>query len=389
MGDRMARDEEAGAAASGERLRFRDGRGASWSAWIAVALILLIAGWFASGMLSVDEDPARPADSGASAPVSVAVRSSTAGTVADVFVAEGQAIPDRETAVRAEASGELDEVAVEKGARLEEGEVIARFDAAPREADLRRAKAEVERAARDFANAQTLQERGAATLDRVAQTRAALAAAEAQLAAAEEALANTVIRAPFDGRLEDLRINPGEFVSAGAEVGRIVDNTPLTVRGRIPQQSVARIRAGQTAQVSFITGETREGTVTFVGTNADPGTRTFLLEVRVPNEDGAIPAGVSAEIRIETGQVEGHIITPALLALDERAALGLKPANDENGVEFYEVEVVRSQSDGVWVRGLPEEVRIITVGQGFVRAGERVDPRPDDRALTASGADAP
>ncbi|WP_397543426.1 efflux RND transporter periplasmic adaptor subunit [Roseovarius salis] len=366
-------------------LEFEDDPGATRSAWIALGLVLLVAGWFASGMLTGNGEAALPSADDGNDPVQVAVAESVARTVADVLVAEGQAMPDRETEVLAEASGKVIEVPAPKGAMLGAGDVIAQLDPTEREADLRRAETEVERTRREYRNAQTLLERGISTLDRVADTRAALAAAEAQLAAARESLSDATIRAPFAGRLEELPVNPGEFVAAGAPVARIVDNQPLTVRARIAQQSVARISTGQSADVGFITGERRTGKVVFVGANADARTRTFLMEVEVPNEGGKIPSGVSAEIRIETGQTRAHFVSPALLALDERGALGLKTVDDDNRVGFYEVDVVRAGTDGVWVTGLPERVRLITVGQGFVRSGEQVEPRPDDRALPAIG----
>lgn len=46
-------------------------------------------------------------------------------------------------------------------------------------------------------------------------------------------------------------------------------------------------------------------------------------------------------------------------------------------VVFHEIEVVRAEVDGIWVTGLPEEARIITIGQGFVRNGETVEARPE------------
>jgi multidrug efflux system membrane fusion protein len=335
--------------------------------------------------LSEDDRSPAAGDARADVPVRVAVAPSVADTVAQVLVVEGQAIPDRETVVVAETSGHLRDLPSGKGAMLEADAVIARIESDGAEADLRRAAAELERAAREYRNAQELLERGVSTLDRVASARATLAAAEAQRAAAEDALQATTIRAPFAGRLEDLSVDEGEFVSAGVAVARIVDNTPLTVRARIAQQSVAQLRAGQGVRVDFITGETREGTVTFVGANADPETRTFLMEVEVPNADGTIPAGVSARIRIETGETRAHFISPALLVLDERGALGLKTVDEANRVGFFEVEVVKAETGGVWVTGLPDAVSLITIGQGFVRSGEIVEPGADARALPAAG----
>jgi len=367
--------------AGAEPLVFRDDPGASRSAWIAALLVVLVTAWFASGLIGGAEDAPNAGKNGAPDPVPVAVAPSSAETVARTLILEGQAIPDRETQVVAEAAGTIVAVPARKGAAVDADAVIARLDAAGREADLRRAEAELDRAERDYDNARTLLERGAGTMDRVANTRATLAAAEAQLESAKAALADTTIRAPFAGRLEDVSANVGEYVGAGMAVARIVDNAPLTIRARVAQQSVARVEAGQAAQVAFITGETREGRVTFVGTNADPETRTFLMEVEIANEDGAIPAGISAEIRIETGKIRAHFVSPALLALDEGGALGLKVVGGDHRVAFHEVDVVRAETNGVWVTGLPDTAQIITVGQGFVRAGDLVAPRPDDRAL--------
>jgi multidrug efflux system membrane fusion protein len=375
----VSKNEELDSVDPAEPLAFADDPGAYRAAWIALGLVVLVAGWFASGLLTARDAGPPPGAGGDAPPVRVAVAPSVAETVPDVLLLEGQAMPDRETAVLAEAAGKLVEVPVRKGATVDAGTVLARMDATERRAELRRAEAERERALREYRNARTLLDRGVSTLDRVASARATLTAAEAQLATAREALDDTTIRAPFAGRVEELPVNAGEFVATGAQVARIVDNAPLTVQARIAQQSVGRVRDGQAAKVDFITGESRSATVTFVGANADSRTRTFLLEVTVENAGRAIPAGVSAEIRIETGQRTAHFVSPALLGLDESGALGLKTVDDADRARFHEVEVVKAGADGVWVTGLPDRVRLITVGQGFVRGGERVDPRPDRR----------
>ena len=54
--------------------------------------------------------------------------------------------------------------------------------------------------------------------------------------------------------------------------------------------------------------------------------------------------------------------------------MGVKTVNADNVVEFFEIQVVKAQIDGIWVTGLPENVDIITVGQGFVNEAEIVAP---------------
>lgn len=366
-----------------ETLAFDD-PGASRSKWVAAALILALVGWMGSGFLLPADNPSdeTPAAEKLRA-VTVAVRDSSAETVTRYFVAEGQAQPDRATTIRAETSGEVAVVEVEKGADVTAGQVLARIAPAQREADLARAEEELRRTRRDLDNAQTLLDRGTATVDRVAQARAAFAGAEAQLAAAQEALDNTIIRAPFDGRLEDLVIDEGEILSLGATVGEVVDNRPLTVVVRVPQQARGSLRLGAQAEVRFITGEVAEGQVSFIGTNADAATRTFAAEVTVENAEGGIPAGISAEIRVPTDEVVAHFMSPAVLSLGADGTLGVKTVDDENRVQFHDVQIVRAQTDGIWVSGLPERARIITVGQGYVRQGETVEPRPEGEIALA------
>ncbi|RBI86149.1 efflux RND transporter periplasmic adaptor subunit [Rhodosalinus halophilus] len=376
----MSSDAKPGTGQDGpERLRFEGDRGAGRSKWIALAVALALAAWMGSGYVFPADDDAQAAATGEGgpAPVQVAVRESAAEPVTQVFVAEGEAEPERDTRVLAEATGSVTEVAVSKGAVVEAGQVLGRISSERARAEVNRAQEEYDRALREFENAQTLLDRGVATVDRLAQARAALAAAESQLTAAEEALEDTTIRAPFAGRVESLEIDEGEFVTSGTPVARVVDLTPLTVTVRVPQQELRGIEEGQRAEVSFITGETRAGTVSFVGAAADPETRTFAAEVEVANDDRAIPAGISAQVRIPRGEVEAHFLSPAILSLDPAGRLGIKTVTAENTVEFHPVEIVRAGTEGIWVTGLPDQARIITVGQGFVSAGEAVAPRPE------------
>lgn len=359
-------------------LKFEDDKGAGRATWIALALLILIVGWMGSGFFlpsasakaTVEREPAKL--------IAVAVNPSQAELVTQYYQAEGQALPDRDTPLRAQASGDIAEVLVEKGQDVSAGDIIARFDSTENAADINRAKEELTRAQRELDNAEQLLSRGVATADRVVDARADLASAEAGLTAVQQAAENLIIQAPFGGRIETLDLDVGEYVAAGSEVGRLVDNTPLTVAIQVPQQSLTRIKNGQVAKVSFITGEERDGVVSFVGTSASAETRTFLAEIKVDNEDGAIPAGISAQISIPTGETKAHFLSPSIVSLNEEGALGIKAVGADDVVEFHQIQVVRAQIDGIWVTGLPDQADVITVGQGFVSAGETVNPQPEE-----------
>lgn len=377
----VAPDEAAGDVAHApEKLTFSSDRGASRSTWGAAALVVAIVAWMGSGFVipSQDTDPVPTRE--APKPVAVAVSTSTAKAVPQFYQGEGQAMPDRDTILRTETSGDIAAVLVSKGQDVAAGDVIARIDPTRNTADAARATEELARVQREYDNAQQLLERGVATADRVSAARASLAAAQAQVTAVNQDAQALTITAPFAGRVETLDIDVGEYVAAGAEVGRLVDITPLTVALQVPQQSLNQLSAGQTATVKFITGEEREGVVTFVGTSAAVETRTFLVEVEVPNKDGAIPAGISAEIIIPIGEATAHFLSPSIVSLDTQGQIGVKTVDTDDVVAFFPVQMVRAQIDGIWVTGLPDQVDLITVGQGYVNAGETVAPMAGEAA---------
>ncbi|WP_460274427.1 efflux RND transporter periplasmic adaptor subunit [Celeribacter sp. ULVN23_4] len=362
------------------KLQFDDEPGASRSKWIACFLGLALVGWMGSGFIV-----ASPQEDNNTAPLeaktfTVAIRESEARDVTKIFAAEGQAQPDRRAAVRAQASGEVVHLTAIKGATLNAGDEIARLSTRELEARVLEAEEGLKQAREDFETTQSLFERGVATATRLREVRADLASAEAQLAQAEEARDDTVIRAPFTGRLNALDLDIGSYVSAGTEIGTILDIDPLRIVIQVPQQALAQVREGEKATVSFITGEERTGTIEYVSRDADTDTRTFLAEIIVPNPEGEIASGVSAQVLIPTEKIAAHFISPAILSLSEDGRLGLKTIDQRNRVVFHEIVVERAERDGIWVSGLTQNEKLITIGQGFVSQGEEVIPVPEEQS---------
>jgi len=365
------------------KLKFDSDKGAGRSKWLAVLFSLLLAGWMGSGFFMPKADVDDTAENTAIKAIAVAVLSSSAQNIDLVLTAEGQSTPDRATSIQAKVTGQVQSVSVKRGDLIETDQEIGRVDSETLEAQLLQAQTQFEQTASDFDRTQSLRNSGSATENSLMQARATKAAAQAAVTAAQEQLDNAIIRAPFAGRLNDMTLDEGEFVNVGDMVAEVLDNDPLTIVVQVPQQALSRIKIGQVASVSFITGETRVGTVGFIGSNADTQTRTFRVEVSVDNPDSEMPAGLSARIAIPTGKARGHFISPAILSLSTNGDLGIKTVNPDKTVAFSPISIVRAQTDGIWVTGLEETSQIITVGQGFVNAGDLVDPRPVAVELTA------
>jgi multidrug efflux system membrane fusion protein len=124
----------------------------------------------------------------------------------------------------------------------------------------------------------------------------------------------------------------------------------------------------------LVNREPIEGRICYLSPIAAESTRTFRVELAIPNPEGALRAGMTAEMRLNADRISAHRISAALLTLDEAGAIGVKSVNGYNRVEFHEIEIVGSSADGVSVTGLPEDIRLIVVGQGYVRPGDLVEP---------------
>lgn len=345
---------------------------------IAVALVL----WMLSGLLF----PAGPGESGsgspqstAEGPVTVQVREQSARTVTRYLTNHGQTEADRLVTVKAETRGRIAAVGASEGERVTEGAMLARIAMGDREARLQEAKALVAQRESEYEAARNLGESGYQARVRVQEAEAALASARARLRSIREDIEHTEVRAPFGAFLEKRHVEKGTFLNVGSPVAVLADLDPIVASVRVAQQSIDRVRPDIEATVHLADGRSVTGRVRYLGRTADAGSRTFRVEVAVPNEDGAIRAGLSAEVRIPVAEVRAHFVSPAALTLDADGRLGIKTVDGDDRVAFHEVDLVRSESDGAWVTGLPERARVIVVGQGFARVGERVEAVPADR----------
>ena len=181
------------------------------------------------------------------------------------------------------------------------------------------------------------------------------------------------IVAPFSGYLESLRVDKGDYLNTGGICASLIDSNPMLLIADIAEKEIADIDLGANSMARLISGDEIQGKVSFIATSADKNTRTFRVEVQVDNKDRAIRDGVSAEIYIESKKVLSHRISPAILSLNDQGKLGIRTVDENNAVEFKEIEILEDTTEGLWVSGLNENERIITLGQEYVFQGQTVN----------------
>lgn len=345
---------------------------------IAAGISAVLVLFFAIGTMSAEDD-AEPTDTDLAGKATttlskVITETFTAEPHAIVIELKGQTAPDRIVTVKSATMGVVVSTPAEEGKRVSKGDVLCGLDVEARRANVRQAEAQRAAAMIDYEAAKSLAAKGLTPANREASAKAAVDAAEAAVSAAKIELSRTQIRAPFRGIFETRMAEAGDFLSPGGPCGVLVDLSPVLFTAQLTEEQSRWVQPGIDASVSLNSGDVYPAVVRHVARTADPQTRTFAIEAALKTGHARVAAGVTASIRISVDETDAINISPALLTLADDGAVGVRFIDDQDIVRFAEVTIIDSSETGVWVTGLPSEVRLITQGQDFLSEGLKVEP---------------
>lgn len=212
----------------------------------------------------------------------------------------------------------------------------------------------------------------------VESARAGIQSAEAAVLRAQDQLNDLNIMAPFDGLLETDTAEFGEYLNAqggGALCATVIQLDPIKLVGFVPEAEIAKVKTGARAGAQLADGRQVQGEVTFLSRSADLTTRTFRVEIMVPNPDLALNDGQTASIAIAAKGDTAHLLPASALTLNDAGTLGVRiVAEGDTGPEaaFVPITLLRDTVEGVWVAGLPDTAQVIVVGQDFVTHGSPI-----------------
>ena len=235
-----------------------------------------------------------------------------------------------EAEVKAETQGRVIARSVERGDRVSQGDVLLELDASRLELQLRQAEAslgarrtDLVHARREFERGETLAERDALSQQQRDDLRHRLQAARDGLALAEVArdtarrmLEDASIRAPFDGRVDDLFVEIGDYVAPGTAVARVLDLSDARIFGGVTAEEAAGLEPGMRADAHFpsLGGFSQPAVLRSVARAADPSDGTYRIELWIEEPDARLRDGVVASLEFSDS---GRSILP----LAPRAAL--------------------------------------------------------------------
>lgn len=281
--------------------------------------------------------------------------------VVDRVEATGELVAKDAATIAAQVGGEVTSVAIDEGDGVEAGQVLLEIDPERRELELRQSRARlteasaaVSEARREMDRVGQLSARNAASTSQVdeAKTRLELAearqrAARAQLGLSVRARSDSSVKAPFSGLVAERHVSPGEFLSPGQPLVRLVVLDPIEASFRLAEVDSGRVELGDPVSVRVAPhpGEVFDAQVSAISPTLDPRTRTLRVKAVLPNAEGRLRPGTFARVD---------------LGVDERA-----------GVTMIPEEAVLQRSDGSVVFRLKgtDRAERLRIGTGLHRDG--------------------
>jgi membrane fusion protein, multidrug efflux system len=353
----------------------------TWSRVVAFVLVLAAAGWIGSGYFGIgktEREKPQTAQSQVAAPkpFRVSVVPAQVEERARRLTLSGRTEADHRTMATARANGIVREIRVRRGSAVKEGEVLAVLSDEAREAQVEQARARLDQRVKETDARRKLIEAGNLPKLNLMQLEADLKAAEAALAQAEAERNRNLVTAPIAGIVNELPAEIGQALQPGASVAEVIALDPMLAVVEISERRMGGAHVGERAAVRLATGTAVEGTVRFVSSRASPQTRTYRVEIEIPNHDGAIPDGITCEVVLKLAPVPAVRMARSALTFSSEGRLGVRVVGADNRVGFVPVTLVEDEPDHLWIAGIPNGTRVIVQGQDFVKEDQVVEPVP-------------
>jgi RND family efflux transporter MFP subunit len=328
-------------------------------------------------------DAAAPA---ASASLAVTLVEARLQPIERSLIASGPVTAWEEMQLGVELSGlRVTALNVDVGQQVRKGQVLLEIDHRTLDSDLRQAQAALDEAEAGVALARINLGRGQGLAKSQLISASALDELRAGLVQAEARLSTTraqrdgvqlrrdfaSLRAPDDGVISKRLVQPGQVVSAGSELLRLIRQGRLEWRPELPEAQLASVAIGAVASLRDGAGQPVSGKVRAISPGVDTGTRTGTVYVDLP-EPGALKAGAFVEGRITTSSSNALMVPAAAVVMRDGYAY-VFTANDKGLVQRLRVRTGAADGDQVEVlEGLRSGQKIVATGAGFLGDGDTV-----------------
>uniref|UniRef100_A0A832DK57 Efflux RND transporter periplasmic adaptor subunit n=1 Tax=Ignavibacterium album TaxID=591197 RepID=A0A832DK57_9BACT len=287
----------------------------------------------------------------------------------------GNLLAWREANLGAQTTARIQKIYVDAGSRVKEGDLLFEMD----DTQLAQAKIQYQVAKDNYNRLKPLYETGSISQSQFDQVKAAYETAEKTY---QLLLTNTQFRAPFSGVVTAKRLNDGEvFLLAPGGAGAptivsLMQINPLKLILNVSESNLKDVKLNQTVEITsdIFPNEFYKGNISRINPAVNPASRTFEVEVRIPNANEKLKPGMYVRSRIMIGKSEGIIVnrSSALKQLGSTAYYGF--IVKDNVAKRVELTLGKEFDSQVEITsGLNEGDYLVTRGQGLLKDGSKVE----------------
>jgi multidrug efflux system membrane fusion protein len=285
----------------------------------------------------------------------------------------GTTAADKRVALAARVDGVIASLDLVKGNTVTAGNVVLTLEGPETVAQAEIAEIALAQRERELDLAEKLFAGGNTPEIQLTNARSARDAAAAELARATAAVDRLQLKAPFSGIVDTVDVELGEWVQTGTPVATILSLDPILLQAEVSEIDLGSVAPGSKAMIRLANGTQLEGTVRLVAREASAQTRTFPVEIALPNPDHSIPSGMTAEVLLAAAPTRAVLVPRSVVTLAETGELGVRVVRADNTAAFAAVTIIDDTPEGLVVTGVPEGLRIVVAGQDLVRNGEMVE----------------
>ncbi len=238
--------------------------------------------------------------------------------MSELINSTGTLLSDEETDLAFETSGRIVGIYFEEGSRVQEGDLMAKINDRPLQAQLQRLKAQKRLVEEREFRQRSLLERDAISQESYDQVVTELQVIEADISLVEARIAETELRAPFDGIVGLRYLSEGSNVTPNTKIARLVKKQPLKIEFSVPERYSGQIYEG--FPIGFrIDGiaDTFNASVYAVEPKIDIRTRTVVVRARYPNINEELHPGRFAGITLQLSEINNAVAVPTEAIIPE------------------------------------------------------------------------
>jgi membrane fusion protein (multidrug efflux system) len=252
-----------------------------------------------------------PVTGGRGAPLNVAIKVIEPENLIDIIRATGNLIPDEDVELTFETSGKITNIYFQEGTSVKKGDLLAKVNDKPLQAELSKLEAQIPLAEDRVFRQKSLLEKDAVSKEAYEQVTTELEKLHSDIELAKARIAQTELRAPFDGAIGLRQVSEGSYASPTTVIASLTKIIPLKIEFSVNEKYANLVRQGTHILFNVPPDLTvYKAQVYAVESRVDLKTRTLKARATYPNANGRLTPGRTASVEIKSNEIVNALTIP-------------------------------------------------------------------------------